>query len=218
MHTPDPTDPGEPVFGGKPRPADGTDGTGAAADRPSPLADALLSRPRTRILHELRDRGPMSAIGLARALGLPQSTVNEHVKKLHEQGLLEETEILRRRNAVERVVRPTDASQWMDGEDWEALPAAHKRRLVANTFAAFEHWLSRAIESTEGDFSVDSVWAASIYSLDPRGLAELVALHRRTLTEAAQITAAAAARRPQSAEAWIRVCQAQFLFEMPEET
>ncbi len=66
-------------------------------------AALLLDPTRLRILTGLREPG--SAAGVARALGLPRQKVNYHLRELERGGLLEDVELRRKGNCIERFVR-----------------------------------------------------------------------------------------------------------------
>jgi DNA-binding transcriptional ArsR family regulator len=207
---------------GREQPERGVD-EGGGAERPSaaqsppqsPLAEALASRRKELILLELNDRGPMSASALARALGLPQSTVNEHVKWLREKGLLEETEVVQKRNAVERLLHTTEASYLLEGAAWEALPSKRKLLLISNSFASLQEWFAAAMQANKGDFPADSMWSVTIHTLDAKGRAELTGLHEKMAVEVGRITKASRARLERSGQPGVRTCQTQMLFDVP---
>lgn len=187
----------------------------AGQDPPySPLAEALASRRKKHILLELNDRGPMSASALARALGLPQSTVNEHVKWLREKGLLEETEVVQKRNAVERLLHTTETAYFLEGAAWEALSSERKLLLISNTFASLQEWFAAAMRAHKGDFPADSMWSVTIHTLDAKGRAELVGLNDKMAAEVVQITRASRARLERSGRPGVRICQTQMLFDV----
>ncbi len=112
------------------------------AARPDPVAvlddpgrvGAILSPLRRRILGQLQ-RGPDSATGLARKLGLPRQKLNYHLRQLEGAGFLELAEARQRRGCVERTLRPTARAYLISSAllgDLAADPAAIRDRFSSS--------------------------------------------------------------------------------------
>jgi DNA-binding transcriptional ArsR family regulator len=82
---------------------------------------AILSPLRRRLLESLK--GPDSASGLARRLGVPRQKINYHLRKLEDAGLVELVEERMRRGCVERIVRVTARAFVVSPEFLEGLAA-----------------------------------------------------------------------------------------------
>jgi DNA-binding transcriptional ArsR family regulator len=68
-------------------------------------AAAMLAPLRQRILEHLRE--PDSASGLSRRMNIARQKINYHLRELEKHGFVEEVEMRRKGNCMERIVRAT---------------------------------------------------------------------------------------------------------------
>jgi DNA-binding transcriptional ArsR family regulator len=157
------------------------------------LAKALSHRLRVQILQRLEEGGEASPKELAQALGEPVGNVSYHVRILLELDCVALVRTEPSRGALAHFYRATVSAR-LDDEQWAGLPAAFRREALSRTLSEIVERAATA--SREGGFDGPEAHVSRVvFTVDPKGLAQITALLDETL-EAVRRIAAASSRGP----------------------
>jgi DNA-binding transcriptional ArsR family regulator len=170
---------------------------------------------RHAILGVLGERRAATAKEIQSDVGLPRSTVNDHLRQLCEDGLIECIEMNPTRGTFERVFAPAAAALYADDDDLESMDPKEQRQVK---FGQLRSALSDASLAFSGAIRTHlrgEVFSAARAQVDAEGWSELTAIHTRAIQEMDRVREESAKRLRENGAASIRASSGIFLFELP---
>lgn len=171
---------------------------GGRSDVARQIRRALAHPLRVELIRRFAER-TWSPNELAQELGHPLGDVSYHVRELAKAGAIEEVDSRPVRGATEHFYRGLTRAE-VAGEEWAAMSFKARREvsetIIRNTYAE----ILAAFEAGTMDRQIERHLSWRPVVVDEKGRLEIAELLARTLREAEQIEARAAARRTASGE------------------
>jgi DNA-binding transcriptional ArsR family regulator len=171
---------------------------------------------RHKILSFLGEKRRATAKEMQAATGKPRSTVNEHLRRLHEVGLIKCVEKNAKRGAFERVYAPAPGYLFAGDDEVNAMGPKAEKQIAFRQLRSLLGDASSALSRVGLLQRRGNVFSSARARVDLEGWQELAAIHTRALEEMERVRRESDERLRETGGKAIRASSGIFLFEIPE--
>lgn len=180
-------------------------------------AEALSNVLRLEIITVLL-RGPASASEIAEEIEVPADKVRHQLRRLRDQGFVDEVDTRYRRGTVEKFYMALDGEVALDNDERTELPEYLKRTVDAGLVQIIFRQALRALRAGTMSASRDATLVNFPMAVDAEGWDELAALHDETLERLQGVRDRNRERLRVSGEDPIPTTSVAMLFALPTST
>lgn len=171
---------------------------------------------RRKILSFLGEERRATAKEIQTATGGSRSTVNEHIRRLHEVGLITCVEENPKRGAIERVYAPAPGYLFANDDDVNAMGPKAERQIIRRQLKSLIDDASSALSRLGLLQRRGNVFSSARARVDLEGWQDLSDIHTRALEEMERVRRESDERLRQTGGKTVRASSGIFLFEIPE--
>lgn len=171
---------------------------------------------KAAIMQFLGERQFASTKDIAAATEIPRSSINEHLRRLEQEDLVECVERRPKRGALERVYRPSRRGLIIEDEEIAKLHPGERQRGNFQILHSALTDASQALSAAGDEHRDGEAYIHTRAMLDLQGWKELAAVHRRALEDMDDVRRASAERLRTAGGNPIRASIGMFLFELPD--